>query len=136
MVRQHNESVSKKFNEEQESNSLKVKKRIFEGIGFAGVQESDIKLYETLLHQNYSMVVDDGASVSKLLEKLFVSNGKSETFPFESFRNHLSYVWFNYCYVNAKIIDNPWNTFFSTSFTLFSDLSPLEKIKLSLKSLW
>lgn len=97
-LRKHNNEVSCIYRDEQKENSLKIKKREFEKLGFKNLQDEQIADFGRLNYQEYHSITSSPIVIKTFLENMIDHNQETNYFSEIYLFNKLSSLWFNYCY--------------------------------------
>jgi glycosyltransferase involved in cell wall biosynthesis len=98
-VRVHGESVSHKFDNIQEENSIRIKKRGFKRISVIA-NELELELFRDLCHLDYFKLINREGEIANLLEQMIDGNAKTNYFPIEYLKKRLKKLWVGLCLAN------------------------------------
>lgn len=131
LVRYHEGSVSRKFNDVQKANSVRVSRRQFKEMGIE-LSDEEIALYKHMAHGDFELSRETMENVRELFGRVIAANQLSAYVPREQYQKHLAAIWFHHC-LNVKGLKQRYNLFKSASFHLAYPLSLKERAMLLLK---
>jgi glycosyltransferase involved in cell wall biosynthesis len=100
-VRMHDQSVSKQFDQVQEANSIRIKKRAFARLGLK-MTDNRLDLFRNLCHLDYRKLNGEELAVASLILEMETANKDSNYFPIDFLRRRLQDLWLRLYLNNAS----------------------------------
>ena len=123
----HSNSVSHQHKMIQESNSLIIKKRLFEKLGYR-ITEDQLDSFTKLNYHDYNNINHKPEAIQDLLEGLIKANNISNYINADVFNIKIEKSWFHYCY-NLKYKQYYYRSFLGKS----KFLNTFDRLKMLIK---